>query len=38
LQADKAYCSLTKKAAFGAQHNRQTDTLLSVSSRTAGAP
>lgn len=23
LQADKAYCSLTKKAAFGAQHNRQ---------------
>ena len=22
-QADKAYCSLTKKAAFGAQHNRQ---------------
>ena len=24
LQADKAYCSLTKKAAFGAQHNRQT--------------
>lgn len=26
LQADKAYCSLTKKAAFGAQHNRQTGT------------
>ena len=23
LQADKAYCSLTKKAAFGTQHNRQ---------------
>lgn len=23
---DKAYCSLTKKAAFGAQHNRQTGT------------
>ena len=26
LQADKAYCSLTKKAAFGTQHNRQTGT------------
>ena len=23
LQADKAYCNLTKKATFGAQHNRQ---------------
>lgn len=26
LQADKADCSLTKKAAFGTQHNRQTGT------------
>ena len=26
LQADTADCSLTKKAAFGTQHNRQTGT------------
>ena len=37
LQADKAYCSLTKKAAFGAQHKADGYD-LSALSRSAGAP